>query len=494
MNIKLFKKISLLLLLVVSISLFQNCSKDNDDEIETDTEIILDEVKDFIWKSMNLVYLYKDQVPLLDEDRFGSMADYNNFLNNYSSPEALFNAVLYEPETVDRFSWMTDDYIELEQQLGGVFKTNGLEYFFYYEPNSDTDVVGVVSLVLHDSDAENNGVVRGQIFHAVDGIEMNVNNYYTLFGNDTYTLSFADYNTNGTQTTSDDTIVPNNTSVTLTKQIGYVENPIYYYDIIEIDGNKIGYLAYNGFTAGYNEELNSIFGDFKSANVTNLVLDLRYNLGGRADVANYLASMITGQFTGEVFSKLKWNETLSNNNSNTAFTNTLPNGGGSINSLNLNKVYIIATGRSASASEMMINNLRPYIEVVHVGTNTVGKTQASLTVYDSPGVFDKDGINPNHTYALQPLIANFYNVNDGSVPPDGFTPNIELQERLSNFGTLGDPDETLLAAAISDILGTGRRTDMDSYFRQIESPLDKNQPDFGLILDPKDIPVDFKLN
>ena len=67
-------------------------------------------------------------------------------------------------------------------------------------------------------------------------------------------------------------------------------------------------------------------------------------------------------------------------------------------SLNLNRVYIIATQSSASASELVINCLDPYIDVIHIGTNTYGKYQASVTLYDAED-FSLEDANPNHTYA-----------------------------------------------------------------------------------------------
>ena len=82
--------------------------------------------------------------------------------------------------------------------------------------------------------------------------------------------------------------------------------------------------------------------------------------------------------------------------------------GASLNSLNLSKVYILTTGSSASASELVINSLDPYINVIQIGTTTTGKYQASITVYDSDNL-GREGANPNHTYAMQPLVLKSLN-------------------------------------------------------------------------------------
>ena len=146
------------------------------------------------------------------------------------------------------------------------------------------------------------------------------------------------------------------------------------------------------------------------------------------------------------------------------FTNSIE-GSGSINSLNLSRVYVLTTNRrTASASELVINSLKPYIDVVVIGENTVGKTQASQTVYDSPSLFSDQGANSSHTYAMQPLLANSVNKNDALVPSTGLTPDIQLTEIPFELGILGDVNEPLLAAAIANIAGLDR----SSLFQAIE--------------------------
>ena len=129
--------------------------------------------------------------------------------------------------------------------------------------------------------------------------------------------------------------------------------------------------------------------------------------------------------------------------------------GKTINSLNLNKVHIIITGSSASASELVINGLNPYIDVRLVGEQTVGKYVASITLYDSDN-FGRDGANPNHKYAMQPIVLEEVN-NLGENDKDGFEPHIPLKEDLANLGVLGEDNEPLLQAAINDILGVSSK-------------------------------------
>ena len=464
-------KISALLLIILSIT---SCFEDNDDNV-----ILASEINDFVWKGMNAVYLYKDDVPDLANDRFSTDEQYGNYLNSFVQPEDLFESVIFQRETVDRFSRIIPNYIEFEQILAGTSKSNGLEFNLYLEPGSDTEVFGVIRLVLNNSVASNLGLQRGQIFDAIDGTQLDTNNLNSLLNQDTYTLNFGVYNDNGTDTVDDDTITPTTDSQSLTKET-YTENPVHKTSIIDVDGQNLGYLVYNGFNRNFDNELNAAFAEFQSNNVQHLVLDLRYNPGGSVQTASYLGSMITGQFTGDVYSKLVYNNGLQELNSEFNFVNSFDSN--TINSLNLNKVYILTTNRSASASELVINSLTPYIDVVQIGDFTTGKTQASVTIYDSPDLSPND-INPNHTYAMQPLVANSINVNDVAVPGNGLAPDITLLESPRNFGILGNINEPLLAAAIADIQGLGRFTQQNNILKPITTDINIKPFEDGMFLE-----------
>ena len=429
-------------LLSLVLSLTFSCFQDDDDTATGTTDI-----KNFVWKAMNFAYLYKDDSPNLANDRFATESDYQSFLNNYESPENLFESLIFDRETVDRFSWITNDYIALEQQFSGVTKTNGAEFNFYYAPGSSSDVFGIVRLVQPNSNASTTTLTRGQVFNEIDGVSLTNNNLRGLLSSETYTLHLATYNTNGTDVPEDDSLTDGTETITLSKTV-YSENPIFKTEVLTINNEKVGYLMYNGFVSDYDEQLNAAFAEFQSQNIQQLVLDLRYNPGGSVNSATALGSMITGISSG-IFAKLQYNSDLQSLNTNYDFTSTLSEGV-DINSVNLNKVYVITTGSSVSASEMMVNSLRSHIEVVQIGTKTVGKSQASITLYDSPD-FGKQGANPGHLYALQPLVAISVNKDDQAVPSTGLIPTIEVKESVSNYGVLGDPSEPLLAAALAAI-------------------------------------------
>ncbi|MFT7251483.1 MAG: carboxyl-terminal processing protease, partial [Flavobacterium sp.] len=224
---------------------------------------------------------------------------------------------------------------------------------------------------------------------------------------------------------------------------------------------KVGYLMYNGFYSTYENELNNAFAYFQGEGITHLVLDLRYNSGGSVNVATKLASMITGQFSNQIFAKQEWNEKRMNyyNSVNpdallNKFTNTLSNGNG-INSLSLTKIYVLTTQSTASASELIINSLKPYIDVIQIGDVTVGKNVGSITIYDSP-TFRKENVNPNHKYAMQPIVLKVLNKNGVGEYSNGILPNVTFTENYGSLGVLGDNTEPLLNLALSYINTNGK--------------------------------------
>lgn len=444
------KIIQLTTVVLLTAFVLQSCQKDADDVIVPQTTNL--EVQNFIWKGLNQYYLWQTDVPNLADNRFANQAALDAFLTNYKVPQDLFNALRVSP-TIDRFSWMVDDYVTLEQSLQGTSKNNGVEFGLSYKPNSTTDVFGYVRYIIPGSDAATKNIRRGELFTAVNGTPLTVSNYQSLlFGtNDSYTLNMADYNGS--------TVTANGKTVALTKTT-LTENPILIKNVITIGAKKIGYLMYNGFYADFDLQLNSVFGDFKTQGITDLVLDLRYNSGGSVRTATYLASMITGQFTGKVFAKQQWNTKI-----NTYFEANDPNGLRNfftdkigttpINSVNMTKVYILTTKSTASASELIINGLKPHINVVQIGDLTTGKNVGSVTLYDSPD-FSATNKNPKHKYAMQPIVLKIVNSDGFGDYFNGLTPTHELKETINTYGVLGDVNEPLLKLAIAKITGTGK--------------------------------------
>lgn len=439
-------KINFITAFLLIVFTFQSC-QDQDDVIPASTNL---DIQNFIWKGMNLYYLWQADVPNLADDRFANQEQLNSFLLGYPNPKNLFDALKVN-QSIDRFSWIVSDYLELEGQLQGTTNNNGVEFGLVYKPRSTTDIFGYVRYIIPNSDATTKDIHRGDVFYGVNGTQLTVDNYQALLfsSNNDYTLNFADYNGS--------TITPNGKSVTLTKTV-LDENPIFINKVIVSGSHKIGYLMYNGFYSNYDTQLNDAFGTLKSQGITDLVLDLRYNGGGSIQTATRLASMITGQFTGQVFAKEQWNAKIqayfdANNPESlkNLFVDKIETT--AINSLGMTKIYILTSKSTASASELVINGLKPYIDVVQIGDVTVGKNVGSVTLYDSP-TLGKKNRNPNHRYAMQPIVFKISNSANFGDYQSGLVPTYLLKETLNSLDILGSPTEPLLNFAIGKITGT----------------------------------------
>lgn len=432
-------------------------------------------IHEFIWETLNNFYLWQEDVPSLDDSYLPDGIKYKELIEPYPEPEAFFESLKYED---DKFSNIQSNYEDIENSIKGIDANNGLKFILSRYGSGDA-VMGIVTYILEESDAASKDIKRGDLFTGVDGISLNINNYGDLlFGDNlSYTLNMADLNSN--------LLSPNGKNIALTKTEKFQSNPIQISEIIEVGPTKVGYLMYNQFAQGFDDDLNEVFSNFKSELIDELILDLRYNGGGLVQSAVNLAGMITGQFSGEIFGKYLWNKkVMSLFNSNLEvyanrlsvnFANQLGEGE-AINSLNLNKVYIITSQRSASASELVINGLTPYVNVIQVGDNTYGKNVGGpAAIYD---YIDNNGTkNPDHTYGISCIsffIANsqdFYDYADGLSPQD----DLKLKEDLTNLGTLGETSDPLLALALNHISQESARYIIKTPVYPLENLVDDPQ-------------------
>jgi len=414
-------------------------------------------VRDFIWKGLNTYYLWQADVPNLQNNRFGSLADtkadknksYTQFLKSFSNPKVLFyKGLLNRYEEIDRFSYITDNYTDLENQFKGITASVGINYAFGFVDETKTRVYAVVRYVVPKSEAEQQGLQRGDLITTINGQSLNRSNYLQLLQNTTV-ISFSTYRiVNGKATSTGKTYTLNQNQTP--------ENPVLIHKVFNKGGKKIAYLMYNAFTADFDEALNDAFADFKAQGATDLILDLRYNGGGSVNSATYLASMITGQFNGQVFAVEKWNSKLQpfRGNEREYFTSNMVKGSRqeAINSLRLNKVYVITSDGTASASELVINGLKAYIDVVQIGETTMGKNQGSVTIYDFTDKQRKVK-NPKHKWAMQPLVMKIENAKGIGDYVNGLEPNVQISEIVNDLGVLGDETEPLLARTLQEITG-----------------------------------------
>ena len=197
--------------------------------------------------------------------------------------------------------------------------------------------------------------------------------------------------------------------------------------IFEQNGKKVGYLLFWSFDSQQESGLGDIFSRFEKEGIDDLILDLRYNSGGRLNIAQNLASMMSVETTkGKLFVKCIYNDRYRDRNMEYYFREP-PVG------LNLKRLVVLTGERTASASELIINGLRPYIPVITIGKTTTGKT-----VGQNPIVYgDK---------TLHLVTFRCYNAMDQSDYQQGIAPNFPVEDDLTH--PLGSPEEAMTKAAL----------------------------------------------
>jgi len=416
------------------------------------------DVNKFIYNGLKDYYLWDDQVPNLIAPKFTIKDSLNAFLNTYTNPNKLFTDLLYKYHKVDKWSFIVDDSKAIEDWIQGISETMGFDFMLSYF-GSGNNIFGLVRYVYKGSPAEKAGIKRGDYFMKVDDQQLTDANYQTLLLTKlTYKLSFATMT--GSRATGYQ-ISLNGKSATMTAVL-MQENPIQLDTVLNINNFKIGYLVYNGFNADFDIPLNDVFKRFKEASINKLVVDLRYNGGGSVQSAKYLASMIYGTATSKVFLKSVYNAGLQAEivrvegaaslmqNFTDRIEKTATSVETPINTLNMTKLYVITSDNTASASELLINGLKPYMDVIQVGDSTVGKYVGSWTIKD----WDAQGnVNPNHKWAMQPIVVKIANSQGQSDFVDGLFPQLKMEEDFAGLFPFGDQNETLLKVVLNDIKG-----------------------------------------
>ena len=440
------------------------------------TDSVSMQINKFIWAGLSKYYLWSDSVPKLSYVYFHSSSDsLNNFLGQYSDHQQLFTSLLYKYQIVDKYSWIVDDYVALLNLFQGITKSLGYSYGLVLI-GSTHNVFGYVQYVVKGSPADNAGIKRGDIFIKINNQQLTDANYQNLLTDTVgYTLSFA--------TIANHTITPNGRTASMAATVVY-ENPVYYDTIFNVNNYKVGYLVYNGFMSDYDIQLNQVFSSFKGAGVNKLILDLRYNGGGSIQSAQYLASMIYSTAISKVFTNYTFNKAYTNYLLNTYgpsyftdyFTDIIAQNGTTpqtpISNLGLTDLYVITTHNTASASELIINGLRPYINVVTIGDTTVGKNVGSATILDYENYYPN--LNPNHKWALQPIILKMSNsLNQSNYGNVGFAPTVYSPEDFGNILPFGNPNETMLKATLNYIQGLKSAPAPSRGFRKIADSKDR---------------------
>ncbi len=432
-------------------------------------------VNSWVLENMQFWYLWNDELP--------ANADKN------LDPESYFKSLLSDE---DRFSWIQPNYTELLNSLQGISMEAGYEFVLYREREGSSNVILQIVYTKPDSPAARAGLKRGDIVSHINGQQITTANYQTLLPalKSDHTLRYKPVIV-GEEKFGDAKTVA-------LSAVEYSEDPNYLHKVLEIDGRKIGYFVYNFFASGtdsqpgkYDAETDSIFADFKAQGITDLVVDLRYNSGGSEVAAKNLASLIgRGIDESKVFLKRQYNEKVEEAIINdkdlgadfliSHYSSEAANVG---NQLEDGRVYILTSSRTASASELIINALRPFMDVFLIGNTTYGKNVGSISLFKEN--------DPKNQWGLQPIVVKVYNSEGESDYSDGFAPNVLDEDNNQFLYPLGDPREALLGQAIGEITGiaTNARKRVE-HRTPIGYSLDQKRRGFSLMMDENSIPGD----
>ncbi|MDD4776680.1 MAG: S41 family peptidase [Fermentimonas sp.] len=462
---------------------FADANKSGDANITTSDEISKNKyVNGWIYDEMSIYYFWNDKLSRTP---------------NYSLyPEDFFDSILYKYNKTsnpdgDRFSWIQEDYTELLGNLSGVVSHEiGFEYILVATDASRTQYYALVLYPMQGTDAEAKGIDRGRFITKINGQNITPDNYKTLFGGTgTKKLSMADFVYNQTQEVY---VLQSSGDVTINMHSKFAENPIYLDSIYSIDNKKIGYLVYNFFATDngddsndYDKELMNRLSNFKSKGVNEMVLDLRYNSGGAVSSAIALASaLVKNRSTSNVLTTSQYNAIVHNSllkeygadyNKDyfidEVFGTKIP-----VPELNLPRLYVLTSGWTASASEFIINGLKPYMDVILIGETTYGKNVGSITLYE------KD--DSKNKWGMQPIVVKFANSLGFSDFTAGFTPNYEVDEFEDLFlFEFGDTKDPLLGTALTNITG---KTSFTRSASAISTPFRSEQVNEKISIDDRE--------
>ena len=318
-----------------------------------------DNQKQFVLDALYFWYLWNDLLPA------------NINIDDYASPEELVFEVTttFGPQNpgggpLDLFSSVGS--AQADQQFFGEGKFEGFGFSWRFE-GSDMRLTSVFA----GSPADGGGLERGHTILSLNGrtvTDITNNEGLSAFfdANDTVTFELQRV---------DMSVF---TTPPVTKAIVTID-PIPNANIRIIDMGAgvppLGYFELSHFLSTANPEFDTVFADFVAAGVKDVVIDMRYNIGGLVSTAELLGDYLGGFANdGLVFSNTEFNADRAADNNSSSFFARLGN------SIDLTRVIVIASRRTASAPELVTNSMFPYADVWIVGDDTFGKPVGQIGI------------------------------------------------------------------------------------------------------------------
>ncbi|WP_035806121.1 S41 family peptidase [Lunatimonas lonarensis] len=385
------------------ITLMASASCTQDEELP---EVRFKRVKEAIYSSMNEWYFWNHLIPT------------GINIDQHTSYQSLLRSMMYTQ--LDEWS-----YITTPQEFNRAFTGQQAGHGFGIAIGLDDRLF--VSFVYNESPAGKDGWQRGWEIVGVNGRP--TSSYRSGNG---YNLQLGP-NTSDIQNTF---VLKLPDGSEITRRIGkteYQTNSVLHKEIIKIDEKQVGYWVYNSFratrgvTPTKSVEVEDALAFFEEAQISELVIDLRYNGGGSVDVAEQIMNaLIPGIHDGKLMYTNALNDSKSNLNESQNFKKT--------GNLELNRILFLTSRGSASASELIINCLEPYMETVIIGENTFGKPVGSFPLSRFNNTLSANDVE------LVPITFAIANANGKAEYFGGFSPQFLAGDDVSkNWGNQQDP-------------------------------------------------------
>ena len=390
-----------------------------------------DKVKKAIVDVMREWYFWNGQLPTTID------------LKKYTTNEDLLEDIIYKP--IDRFSYLTT-----QEAFNNAFVGKNAGHGFGFAFTADEKLY--ISFVFAESPAGKDGWQRGWEITQINGKP--IADYKTSTGGYDFKLGGPDPGISNTFTFK----LPDGTTTTRTNvKAEYQSNSVLDQRVIQVDTKKVGYWAYQSFkaTAGLSPtrsaEVQTSMEYFQNQGIQELIIDLRYNGGGSVAVAEQICNyLIQSANTGRLMYTNQLNAMKSAQNTSRNFTK--------IGNINLSRVIFITSRGSASASELIINALDPYMEVVLIGDNTYGKPVGSFPLSSYNRILQTNNVE------VVPITFAIANSAGKAEYFDGFPADFKVGD--SPQISWGDVSDLRLAAAIQYIrTGSVGNRMKDSYFK-----------------------------
>lgn len=379
--------------------------------------------------------LWIDSVMREDYLWFEEMPSFNE-LNYFIAPQAFLDKVKSSKD--NGFS-----------KVDSIYQTAPAGYGFSYSlskvPDNDTAYYAMITYVEPESPAYEAGLQRGDWIMSVDDDFITRKCEKILQEGEDRKLNVGKYQVRtetdeeGKEVTITEVVADRTANLPATRPVEKALTPVQTY----LPTWKAAYLVYNEFNPSQDEVLRQFTQQYRKNGAEHLILDLRYNNRGEIDNMQLAASLLApADKLGSTLASLYYNSKKTHKNRELTLDSQLLQNG---QNLNLQRLFVLTSTTTAGMAEMLINGLRPYMQVVLIGENTKGEYVAT------------EGFkNPSFQWEVRPAVCEVYNALDEAVYTNGFEPDVKVNA-LADPATvlpLGNSKEALLSIALGMIDGS----------------------------------------